>query len=297
MKRLLRIGTRGSRLALWQTEYVRNCLKTAFPELELTVHIYKTLGDRQPDLNLLENQGKGVFCSELERALEEGEIDLAVHSVKDLPGRLAAGLILAGFLKREDPRETLVARDGLDLDALPSGALVGTSSVRRQVQLANLRSDLRFEPIRGNVETRIQKVLDGQYDATVLALAGLRRLGLERHITQVFALSEMIPAPGQGCIGVEIREGDRALAELLQGISDSGTEAAVRAERAFLKEIGGHCRSPYGAYGVMEGDRFTLTGMFGEGCRLSVMTLTAAPPEAEALGARLARMLLGGKKG
>lgn len=297
MKRSLRIGTRGSQLALWQTEYVRECLKKAFPELQFTVHLYKTLGDRQPDLNLMENQGKGVFCNELEQALQRGEIDMAVHSVKDLPGRLADGLVLSGFLKREDPRETLVARDGLSLYTLPPSALIGTSSIRRLVQLSNFRPDLRFEPIRGNVETRIRKVLDGQYDATILALAGLRRLGMENHITQVFTLTEMIPAPGQGCIGVEIREEDCDIANLLKEISDAETEVTVRAERAFLKGMGGNCRSPYGAYGILKEGRLELTGMFGENGRLSIKTLSASPAEAEVLGVRLAEMLLEGKKG
>lgn len=296
MNRSLKIGTRGSKLALWQTEYVRASLKRVFPELECTVHCIKTLGDRQPDLNLLENQGKGVFCSELEQALQRGEIDLAVHSVKDLPGQLADGLVLASFLKREDPRETLVARDGLSLSDLPPGAVIGTSSIRRQVQLANIRPDLRFEPIRGNVETRIRKVLDGQYDATILALAGLRRLGLEHYITQVFELSEMVPAPGQGCIGVEIREDDGELAALLRQISDVETETVVRAERAFLKGMGGHCRLPYGAYGVLKEGELELTGMFGEREYLSMMTLKAMPAEAEILGARLAEALLEGKR-
>lgn len=292
MNRRLTVGTRGSKLALCQTEQVKERLMRAFPNLQLEIRIYKTLGDRCPDLNLLDHQGKGVFCTELEQALVMNEIDLAVHSVKDLPGKLPEGLVLAGFLERSDPREALVARDGLKLSELPPGAVIGSSSIRRVAQLRQLRPDLKFQPIRGNVETRLRKVFDGQYDATVLAMAGLRRLGLEIHVTQVFEVDELIPAPGQGCIGVEIRESDRELGELLSRITHHPTAASVRAERAFLGRIGGNCRSPYGAYGFWNEGLIELTGLYGSSAGLVIKKLTAPEDEAELLGVRLAETLL-----
>lgn len=292
MNRRLAIGTRGSKLALLQTEQVKERLMRAFPNLQLEIRIYKTLGDRCLDLNLLENQGKGVFCTELEQALAMNEIDLAVHSVKDLPGKLSDGLVLAGFLERSDPREALVARDGLKLSELPPGAVIGSSSIRRMAQLRQLRPDLEFQPIRGNVETRLRKVFDGRYDATVLAMAGLRRLGLETHVTQVFEVDEIIPAPGQGCIGVEIRESDRELVELLSRITHHPTAASVRAERAFLGRIGGNCRSPYGAYGFWNEGLIELTGLYGGSAGLVIKKLKAPEEEGEILGVRLAETLL-----
>lgn len=292
MNRELIIGTRGSKLALYQTEQVRKSLMASFPELQIEVRIYKTLGDRNPDLSLLESQGKGVFCSELEHALLKSEIDLAVHSVKDLPGSLPDGLRLGGYLEREDAREVLVAREQLTLNELPAGARIGTSSIRRLVQLRNLRPDLAFQSIRGNVETRLKKVMDGQYDATILALAGLRRLGLENYITQTFKLDEIIPAPGQGCIGVEIRTTDPKLGALLSQITHHPTAVTVRAERAFLGRMGGNCRSAYGAYASLKAGYVELTGMYGETDVLAVKKLKAPEEEAEILGIRLAEDLL-----
>lgn len=292
MDQKLIMGTRGSKLALYQTEQVRKCLMEAFPELQVAVRVYKTLGDRKPDLNLLENQGKGVFCSELEDALLTKEIDMAVHSVKDLPGSLPTGLKLGGYLEREDPREVLVARDGMKLKDLPTGARIGTSSIRRLVQLRHLRPDLEFHPIRGNVETRVKKVMEGQYDATILALAGLRRLGLENYITQTFELDEVIPAPGQGCIAVEIRKTDAKVGSRLFQITDHAAAVTVRAERAFLGRMGGNCQSAYGAYAFLKAGYVELTGMYEEAGRIFVKRLRAPEEEAEILGICLAEELL-----
>jgi len=296
MRDKLRIGTRGSKLALWQAERVQEALLTAFSELQFEIKIIKTLGDRLPELNLLDNQGKGVFCSEIENALLNQEIDLAVHSIKDLPGKLPPGLVLGGFLKREDPREVLITREGVTFGQLPAGARFGTSSIRRLVQLKQIRPDLEYAPIRGNVETRIQKVLDGQYDATILALAGIRRLNLEHCITQIFSLAEVIPAPGQGVIGVEVSEENTALVAMLAQITDRVTAYEVRAERAFLERMGGNCRSAYGAYAKWDDGLMEMRGLFGENEANLVVKQLVAPisnvGEAVKLGSKLATELL-----
>ena len=293
MQRKLRIGTRGSKLALWQTAKVKKNLQAAFPELQLEVVTYRTLGDRHPELNLLQNQGKGVFCSEIEQALLRREIDLAVHSVKDLPGELPEGLMLGAYLEREDPREVLISRDGQTLANLAPGAVVGTSSIRRLLQLQRLRPDLEFAPIRGNVETRIRKVREGQYAATILALAGVRRIGLEEYISQTFDLQEIIPAPGQGCIGIELCAADLELQELLHHINHRSTEMAVRAERAFLRRMGGNCESASGAYARWSGGQIEILGMYGKNAQdIAVKKLAGPSGAAEALGVRLAEELL-----
>jgi hydroxymethylbilane synthase len=290
------IGTRGSNLALYQTELVRREIYKHFPEIRLEVAIVKTLGDRRPELNLLMNQGKGIFCGEIEEALRNREIDLAVHSIKDLPGELPPGLILAAFLKREDPREALVSREGLKLMELPGGAVIGTSSIRRLLQLQAKRTDLCFKPIRGNVETRIRKVLDGQYDATVLALAGIRRLGLEDRVTEWFAIPEMVPAPGQGCIGVEIRAGDTELVQYLQPVNDPVTASEILAERAFLRRMGGNCEAAAGAYAKNKHGIIEIFGLFGTPDGLMNTEAMIGPEQnAEDLGWRLAEKLLQGE--
>ncbi|HYH03474.1 MAG TPA: hydroxymethylbilane synthase [Bacillota bacterium] len=293
MQRKLRIGTRGSKLALWQTEKVKGILLAAFPELPIEVITYKTLGDRHPELNLLQNQGKGVFCSEIEQALLNREIELAVHSVKDLPGELPEGLMLVAYLEREDPREVLIGWDGQTLENLVPGAVVGTSSIRRLLQLKRLRPDLEFAPIRGNVETRIRKVREGQYAATILALAGVRRIGLEEYISQTFELNEIIPAPGQGCIGIEICTADFKLQEMLHNLNHNTTEIAVRAERAFLRRMGGNCESASGAYARWVDGQIEMIGMYGRNAQNIVVKTIAGPAgEAEALGVHLAEGLL-----
>jgi hydroxymethylbilane synthase len=289
----LRIGTRGSRLALVQTEMLCKRLKEAVPDCEYEVIICKTLGDRRPDINLMLNENRGVFCGELEERLLNQEIDLAVHSVKDLPGELLPGLALAGFLEREDPREVLVGRDGMNLIDLPRGARIGTSSVRRLLQLRDIRSDLEFQPIRGNVETRIQKVQRGEYDATILALAGIRRLGMEEVISEVFSIDTVLPAPCQGCIGAEIRQDDTELFELLHEVSHLPTMMEVRAERAFLKRMGGYCQAAVGANAVYQRDCLPLKGMYsGSEDKILRETLSGASDQPERLGKDLAEKLL-----
>lgn len=287
------IGTRGSKLALFQTNEVCRMIYDKAPEVNLEIEIVKTLGDRKPDLNLLTSESKGIFCSDIEKALINGEIDLAVHSIKDLPGFLPDGLVLAAYLEREDPREVLVSREGLKLMELPVGARIGTSSVRRLIQLRNKRPDLVYLPIRGNVETRIHKVMTGDYEATILALAGIRRLGLEEMISEYFPATEIIPAPGQGCIGVEVREKDGKLRELLGTINHEATAAQVLAERTFLREIGGNCETAAGIYSQIRQGMLELTGLSGKADgQLKKAFVYGAPDEPEALGIELAKRLL-----
>jgi hydroxymethylbilane synthase len=287
------IGTRGSKLALFQAGEVFHMIHDKAPEVNIEIKIIKTLGDRKPDLNLLTSEGKGVFCSDIEKALLNGEIDLAVHSIKDLPGSLPDGLVLAAFLEREDPREVLVSREGCKFVELPVGARIGTSSVRRLMQLRNKRPDLVYLPIRGNVETRIHKVMTGEFDATILALAGIRRLGLEETISEYFPVTEIIPAPGQGCIGVEVREKDIELRKLMKTINHEPTATQVLAERAFLQKINGNCETAAGVYTRIKEGMLELTGLFGKADgQLKKAFVCGSSDKPEKLGLELAERLL-----
>jgi len=250
----LQIGTRGSALARWQTDWVVSQLRAAWPELDCRARLFTTSGDRALDQLLPEIGGKGVFTAELETALRAGEIDIAVHSLKDLPTESpfgiddTPGVTLGAIGAREDARDVLIARDPWTFSALPRGARVGTSSLRRAAQLLAARPDLTLLPLRGNVDTRIRKVKQGDYDAIVLAAAGVIRLGLEAHISDYLSLEVMLPAPGQGAIAVQCRVDDVPVLELLSAIEDASSRAAVTAERAFLQRLGGGCAAPIAAY-------------------------------------------------
>lgn len=250
----VRIGTRASKLALWQSEHVARLIETSRPEVRCELIRIVTQGDRRLDRPLPEIGGKGLFTAELEEALRRGEIDIAVHSLKDLPVDDAPGLMVGAVLSREHVRDALVARNGWTLETLPPGAVVGTSSLRRQAQLLAYRPDLAVRPIRGNVDTRIRKVLEGEYHAAVLAGAGLRRLGLDGQISQWLALDVMLPAPGQGALGVQCRAGDTRIRALLDGIAEPAVERATRAERHLLWLLGGGCSAPIAAYAEVTGD-------------------------------------------
>ena len=287
------VGTRGSRLALYQTDQVCRKLQGIDSGMKWNIRIVKTLGDRRQDLNLLENENKGVFCSDIEQALFNGGIDMAVHSIKDLPGSLPEGLAIAAYLEREDSREVLISREGLQLMELPCGARIGTSSVRRLIQLKNKRPDLIYLPIRGNVETRIRKVMAGEFEATVLALAGIRRLGMEKMVSEYFSPAEIIPAPGQGCIGVEIREKDIALKEFLKAVNHELTQYEVVAERAFLQRIGGNCKTAAGAYSQIVAGKLELLGLLGKADgRFQTASLSGGIDDAGMVGLKLAEKLL-----
>ncbi len=260
----LRIGTRGSALARRQVDLTMDAIRQAAPDTQLEVIVVQTEGDRRLDVSLEAVGGQGVFVKEIEQRLLAGEIDLAVHSLKDMPSEAPAGLCIAALLPRADARDALVARDGFDLAGLPEGARIGSDSRRRGVQLQAIRPDLRMEGIRGNVDTRLRKVDSGEYDGVALAIAGLDRLGLRERATQVFDTQTIIPAPGQGAIAVQCRADDTAALALLALIDDPDTRVATDAERAFLAVLGAGCRLPVGAHATVEGDTLVLRAVIAD---------------------------------
>jgi hydroxymethylbilane synthase len=285
----LRIGTRGSTLARTQTDLACRALAAAHPDLAapdaLQVVVIRTTGDRITDRPLAELGGKGLFCKELEAALLERRIDLAVHSIKDLPTWLPDGLTLGAVLEREDPRDVLLARTPAPIPGLPEAALVGTASVRRKAQLLAERPDLRVVNFRGNVETRLRKLSQGEVDATLLALAGLRRLGID-HAGVVLGPEEMLPAVGQGAIGLECRAADEACLELLAAIDHAASSACVRAERALLAALDGSCHTPIAGYAEVSAEELHLRALIArpDGSECLRTARTGAPDEAAALG-------------
>jgi hydroxymethylbilane synthase len=269
-KNHLIVGSRQSALAMWQTHHVIDLLRDACPELTIDVRTYLTEGDRNLESSLPEIGGKGVFTEQLERALAAREIDLAVHSLKDLPVESGEGFTIGAITSRSDVRDCVVARNGWTLDTLPHGAVVGTSSVRRQAQLLALRPDLVVRAIRGKVETRLRKVQDGQYDAAILAATGLVRLGLDDRIAQWIPADVMVPAPGQGALAVQCRADDAETLARLARIDDAPLRAAVTAERAFLQSLGGGCSAPIAAHAIVEGGTLRMIGLVGspDGARI-----------------------------
>ncbi len=293
-RRTLTVGTRGSRLALRQTELVVAKLRERNADIGIDVREIRTEGDRRPDESLAAIGGQGVFVKEIEAALLRREIDFAVHSLKDVPADLAEGCVIAAVPQRADPRDALVTRNGARLADLPPGARIGTDSERRAVQLRVLRKDIEPVDIRGNVETRIRKVDDGDYEAACLAVAGLERLGLIDRAAQVFEPDEMLPAVGQGALAVEARADDTELLELLASIDDPNAHLAVEAERAFLQRLGGSCNLPFGALAEIEHDVLRIRGFLADdtGTELFRSELTGSVAEARELGGRLADQLL-----
>ena len=247
-------ATRPSALALWQTEHVGALLRAQWPDLDWTQEVITTKGDITLDTPLPEIGGKGLFTLELEQALLSGQVDVAVHSFKDLPTEMSSGLTVAAIPARADARDVLICPAGISLLDLPEGAVVGTSSTRRAAQVLAARPGVHIKPLRGNVDTRIRKVVAGEYDAIILAAAGVQRLGLGIHITEYFSVEQMTPAPGQGALAVQCREGDTETLRLLAPIDDSAAHQAVLAERAFLDALGGGCSLPVGAYATLEED-------------------------------------------
>ena len=289
----LRIGTRRSRLALWQTEHIRQRLQALWPDLHIEVVPFTTRGDRVLQRALPEIGGKGLFTAELEAALRDGRIDLAVHSLKDLPTEMPPGLTLAAVPPRAEPHDAWVSKHGRPLAELPPEPIVGTSSQRRAAQVRLLRADAHILPLRGNVDTRVRKALDpaGPYDGVVLAWAGLQRLGLTAAVTARFAPDEMLPAPGQGALAVQARADDPVVLPLLQPLDDPATRLAVLAERAFLQGLGGGCALPVAAWARVEDGRLVLTGLFvtpqGQALRAEGHAALTAD-DARALGQALA---------
>ena len=257
MKQNITIGTRGSQLALWQAEYVRTHLHHHFPDRSIELKVIKTTGDKIRDRSLV-GLGKGVFTKEIEIALLDGTIDLAVHSMKDLPTDLPDGLCISAIPVREDPRDVLVTQSGLVLDRLPKGAKIGTTSPRRKSQLLHLRPDLQVVDVRGNLDTRLRKLHETDLDGIILAAAGIKRLIGEEIITEYFEVDRMVPAAGQGALGIEARADNLEIKTLLDAINDSHSETEVLAERTVLQELGGGCQVPIGVNVRLKDDRLYL---------------------------------------
>jgi hydroxymethylbilane synthase len=291
------IATRGSALALWQAEHVKARLAAVAPGVAVEFNVIKTSGDKILDVPLAKVGGKGLFVKEIEQALLDRQADVAVHSMKDVPAELAPGLVLCAVSAREVAWDALCARTPVTLDALPRGAKVGTSSMRRQCQLLARRPDLQIAMLRGNVPTRIRKLDDGEFDAIVLAAAGLTRLGLGDRITQLLPLELSIPAVAQGVLGLETRAGDAAIAALIrQAIHDPAEERRVAAERTFLLAMGGSCQTPLAAHAIALADgALRLVGLCGmpDGTKILRAEVTGAAHDAEALGRQLAAELRG----
>jgi hydroxymethylbilane synthase len=297
LARKIIIGTRGSQLALWQTNWVKSEIEKHYPGIEVHIKTISTKGDRVLDVSLpkLGEQGKGLFTKELEDAILAKRIDLAVHSLKDLPTELPAGLKIGAICEREDSRDALIARAGINsFIELPHRSIIGTSSLRRQAQLRAARPDLQLVPIRGNVDTRLRKLDEGRFDAIVLAAAGLHRLGHVDRITEHLSEGLILPAVGQGALAIETRADDAEIDEIVQSLDHEPTRLACTAERAFLKGLGGGCLVPIAAHARIEADVMTLSGLVASADGSEVMRDRRSGPAVEAslIGEELARDML-----
>jgi hydroxymethylbilane synthase len=282
-------ATRPSALARWQTQWVIQALQGIYPDLICKEKVITTQGDKVLDKPLPEIGGKGLFTQELESELLSGAVHCAVHSLKDLPVENPAGLTIGCIPKRAEVRDALISEDGCTLAALPQNAVVGTSSLRRAAQLRAVRPDLKITSLRGNVDTRLRKALDGQYDAIILAGAGLTRLGLDSHVTEWLPLDVMLPAPGQGALAVQCRSTDRTTLDLVAALDDEATRNAVTAERAFLSGLGGGCAVPVAAYAECQVSGIRLTGLVISEDGKKAIKVTGESPDALALGNKLAQ--------
>ncbi|WP_028695617.1 hydroxymethylbilane synthase [Pseudomonas cremoricolorata] len=293
--RQIRIATRKSALALWQAEYVKARLEQAHPGLAVSLVPMVSRGDKLLDAPLAKIGGKGLFVKELETALLDNHADIAVHSMKDVPMDFPEGLGLYCICEREDPRDAFVSNRFDSLDALPAGSIVGTSSLRRQAQLLARRPDLTIHFLRGNVNTRLAKLDAGEYDAIILAAAGLIRLGFETRITSTISVDDSLPAGGQGAVGIECRSADSEIHALLAPLNHADTADRVAAERAMNKHLNGGCQVPIACYAVLEGDQLWLRGLVGQPNGQTLLTAQGRAPRgaAEALGVEVAQALLG----
>src|SRR5512137_1043138 len=280
----LRIGTRASQLALWQANWVKSELEKRYPDMEVSLVKIKTMGDKILDVPLAQVGGKGLFVKEIEEAMLRGEIDIAVHSMKDVPTEFPEGLGLVCITEREDPRDAVISR-GIKFADLKQGARIGTSALRRQAQLLKVRPDLEMVIIRGNVETRISKLITEKLDAVILAAAGLKRLGFTDKVTEYLDTNLSLPAIGQGALGIECRLDNEAVKETIAFFHHPDTSYAVRAERALLKRCEGGCQVPIAAFGQVNGDQMTLTGFVAsvDGKRSVRETITGPAAEGEKL--------------
>lgn len=288
------VGTRGSKLALTQTNWVVNELKKNYPHVEFEIKVIKTKGDLIQNVSLDKIGDKGLFVKEIEQQLINKEIDMAVHSMKDMPSNLPDGLKFASTPKREDPRDALILKEGYaSLEDLPKGATIGTGSKRRKYQLLKHRPDLNIVPIRGNIDTRIRKIEDENLDGVVLAASGLIRAGLHNHISQYLPVEIMIPAPAQGALALEIRDNDVELEEIINCLKDETTKIQVEAERGFLDGVNGSCHIPMGAYCTVENENINLVGLYGneEGTKLIINSISGQASKARELGIQLAELI------
>lgn len=292
----LRIGSRGSQLALWQANHVAALLRERGHTIE--IEVIKTTGDKITEVALAKVGTKGMFTKEIEEALAAKRVDLAVHSLKDVPTELANEFELVAIMKREDPRDAFISVKYAALEDLPHGAKVGTSSLRRQCQLKALRPDLEILPLRGNVDTRLRKLESGEYDAIILAAAGVQRLGLEKHVRSRISADVMCPAVGQGALAIESRRADAHTHTLLAFLNDADTQAAIECERALLGSLGGGCQVPIGAYAEKRAGRLYLRAMVGRPDGSLILREQAEGDNAEKLGREIAQTLLwrGGDK-
>ena len=294
MKKQLRIGTRGSALALAQATLVQNQIQDHHPQITVELEIIKTTGDKIQDVPLAKIGGKGLFTKEIEMAILAGEVDLGVHSMKDVPTEIPDGLVIGITTIREDPRDAFISRKYQSLREIPRGGRIGTGSLRRKAQLLHLRPDLEIVPLRGNVDTRLRKLVEENLDAVILATAGLRRLGRAAEITAIIPETEMLPAIGQGALGLEYRQDDAETRNLLEFLDHPETKVAVAAERAFLARLEGGCQVPIAAKGSLKNGELILEGLIGDltGKRIYRQQVAGPPEAAEHLGRELAQRLL-----
>lgn len=290
----LRIGTRGSKLALWQANWVKDRINETHPDTDVTLTIIKTKGDKILDVPLAQVGGKGLFVKEIEEALLDGRVDLAVHSMKDMPADIPEGLAIGPIPQREIPYDVLISASGAPLDGLPEGAAIGTSSLRRGAQLLSARPDVRIIPLRGNLDTRLRKLDAGEMDAIVLAAAGVRRLGLAARITETLPADVMLPAVAQGALCIEVRRNDATIAAALAFLDHPESTVAVAGERAFLRRIGGSCQVPVAGHATVENDTIVMAGLVAEldGSRVLRAARRGPARQCREIGIELAEALL-----
>ncbi len=300
MRSIIKIGTRGSKLALWQANRVKSDIEKTHPEIKVRLEIIKTKGDKILDAPLAKIGGKGLFVKEIENALLEKRIDIAVHSMKDMPALIPAGLCIGAVPDRENPLDVLISKNNLPFKELPKGARIGTGSLRRGAQLLHARPDIKIIPIRGNLDTRLKKLESENMDAIILAAAGVKRLSLTSKITEYLDPETMLPAAGQGALCIEIRDGDKEISNIVSDLDHRETRRIVFGERAFLDRLGGSCQVPIGALGKVIDNKFTLKGLIAEidGSNIIKKTKTGSINDSKEIGKKLATDLfsMGGDK-
>jgi len=294
MKATIKIGTRGSKLALWQANWVKSALNQKFPHRTIELIVIKTQGDKILDVPLAKVGGKGLFVKEIEQALLDRKIDIAVHSMKDMPADIPPDLDIGAVPERENPADVLISKKGERFSDLPAGSIIGTSSLRRAAQLQHARSDIRILPLRGNLDTRLGKLETENLDAIVLAAAGVKRLNLEARITEYLNDDILLPAVGQGALRIEIRKGDPEIGPLVAALDHRQTHTVVTAERAFLNRLGGSCQVPIAGHGIYAGAQLSLKGIVAEldGSKIIDGCITDSPELGVAIGIKLAEQLL-----